>query len=501
VTSPRKSWRLLGAGLVLTTCAGVMAVTTDREGRGPVVALAGVETPYLKIKSVGVTAQEVSLAWVGNGKKYRVTLGDDLESPAETIITTGPSAVIAAPTAADPKGRVNFRVEALDDQSAEVKVEGSLNLLPATPEKPKVKAVVADGAVVHWPAAEYATTYDIAVSNSKEELPAQAQRLTVSGTSFATDQLKPDSTYWVRVRAVGEAGVSEFGPATKITTPPAATQVTVGSWNICSEACSGFGGRVGGQAAQVHASGVDVMTLQEAGGKRVGGTTKSAFSGGPLGLVPAEGGGNSRYIFYSSKKYNQLAGGRWPIGNGRWAAWARLQDKETEQTFVVLSVHLLTGNNKNGPRASQMRTLLSRLASVNSVKDPVVMAGDFNSGTHRRADTVGPIVRGADYRDTVEVASDKTNAQVNTGSRKGNRAIMSADHVDHIYVSEQWSVPSWRQWANLSGTTYVGKWLSDHNMIGATVILKPKTDEKTAISEVVEVPVSIATSAVSSTES
>ena len=69
VTSPRKSWRLLGAGLVLTTCAGVMAATTDREGRGPVVALAGVETPYLRIESVGVTAQEVSLAWVGNGEK------------------------------------------------------------------------------------------------------------------------------------------------------------------------------------------------------------------------------------------------------------------------------------------------------------------------------------------------------------------------------------------------------------------------------------------------
>ena len=129
------------------------------------------------------------------------------------------------------------------------------------------------------------------------------------------------------------------------------------------------------------------------------------------------------------------------------------------------------------------------------------MAGDFNSGTHRRADTVGPIVRAAEYRDTVEVATETTNAQVNTGSRRGNRAIMSADHVDHIYVSEQWSVNSWRQWANLSGTTYVGKWLSDHNMIGTTVMLKPKTDEKKLISQVVEVPVSIATSAAASTQS
>src|SRR5690606_13711240 len=154
------------------------------------------------------------------------------------------------------------------------------------------RRTASDGAVVRWKPADYATTYDVAVSRSRKKLPSKVKRLRKGGTAFATAGLKPETTYWVRVRAVGEAGVSEFGPATKVTTAPEASQFTVGAWNICSEACSGYGGRVGGQAAKVHEAEVDIMTLQEAGGKRVGPTTRAAFSGGPRGLVMAEGGGN-----------------------------------------------------------------------------------------------------------------------------------------------------------------------------------------------------------------
>ncbi|WP_286931021.1 MULTISPECIES: endonuclease/exonuclease/phosphatase family protein [Aeromicrobium] len=483
---------LVGAGVALTGFAGLLAATTDSEGRGPVVELAGLEEPYLKVTSVDVDPREVSLAWAGNGSEYRVSLGEDLTKPTRTLITTQPQAVLPAPDAADPKGRVSYRVEAVDEGDTEMAVEGTVTLLPHVPAKPKVKLTAPDGAVLKWKRAAYATTYDVAVSHSKRELPRKVRRLKEGGTAFATTSLKPEKTYYVRVRAVGEAGVSEFGPPIKVTTPPEASEFTIGSWNICAEACSGFGGRRGPQAAQVHAAEVDIMAVQEAGGKRVGPTTNAAFSGGPRGLVMAQGGGNSRYLFYSPEKFEQLAGGRWSLGHGRWATWARLEDKETERPFVVVSVHLLSGHNKTGQRASEMRTLMGGLASVNPAGDPVVLAGDFNSGTHRNGDTVGPIVRANGYRDSVEVAEDTENAQVNTGSRRGDSAIMSADHVDHIYVSDQWAVPAWKQWASLSGTTYVGPWLSDHNMIGATVALEREDEELVKEpSEVVTVPAEI----------
>lgn len=467
-----------------------MAATTDRDGHGPIVALAGLETPYLKLLSVQVAPREVSLVWMGNGSQYRVSIGDDLDRPDATIVTSEPQAVLAAPRTRDPSGRVNYRVEAVDAGSTELAVDGTLTLLPEVPRKPEIKRTEPEGAVVRWKPASYATTYDVAVSRSKKELPKNVKRLAKGGTTFATDRLTPDTTYWMRVRAVGEAGVSAFGKPTKIVTPPGESQFTVGAWNICSEACSGYGGRVGGQASQVHASEVDIMTLQEAGGERVGPTTKGAFSGGPRHLAVAEGGGNSRYIFYSTDKFEQLAGGRWSLGHGRWAAWARFEDLATEREFIVVSVHLLNGHNATGQRASEMRILMSGLASVNPQGDPVVLGGDFNSGTHRSGDSVGPIVRANGYRDTVEVADETENAQVNTGSRRGNTAIMSHDHVDHIYVTEQFGVPAWKQWANLSGTTYVGTWLSDHNMIGATLTLLPdEEDTITKPTKVVSVPV------------
>lgn len=480
---------LVGVGLVLTVTAGVLAATTDREGHGPVVALAGVDAPYLKLVSVDVAPTEVAIAWSGNGEQYRVSLGSDLTRPDRTIVTTEPRAVLAAPRAADPTGKVSYRVEQVDDGTPRATVEGTVTLLPEVPPKPKVRRTAPEGAVVRWKPADYATTYDVAVSRSKKKLPREVKRLKRGGTSFATDRLKPETTYWVRVRAVGQAGVSEFGPATKVVTPPDTSDLRIGSWNICSEACKGYGGRVGGQAAQVHAAEVDVMALQEAGGERVGPRTRVAFSGGPRGLVMASGGGNSRYLLYSPDKLEQLGGGRWSLGHGRWATWARFQDLKTERPFIVVSVHLLSGHNKTGQRASEMRTLMGSLRAVNPDGVPVVLAGDFNSGTHRRGDTVGPIVRGAAFRDAVEVADSTVNAQVNTGSRRGDKAIMSADHVDHIYVSPDWGVPAWKQWASLSGTTYVGPWLSDHNMIGATLRLqRADADEVRRPSPVVPVP-------------
>jgi hypothetical protein len=411
-----RSLCLLGTGLVLTGGAAVMAATTDPDGHGPVVALAGVESPYLKVVSVDVDPRQVSLAWTGNGSQYRVSLGDNLAQPTRTVLTTEPEAILRAPEVSDPKGRVSYRVEAVEDGATELAVEGTVTLLPDVPPKPKVKRIAAEGAVVTWKAADYATTYDIAVSRTKKAVPEQVRRLTRGGTAFATSSLKPESTYWMRVRAVGDAGVSGFGPPVRVITPPADSEFAIGSWNICAEACDGFGGRVGGQAPQVHEAGVDIMTLQEAGGQRVGPTTRAAFSGGPRQLVMADGGGNSRYILYSSQKFDQLAGGRWALGHGRWAAWARLVDKETERPFIVVSVHLLSGHDKTGERASEMRTLMSGLAGVNPSGNPVVMAGDFNSGTHRSGDSVGPVVRANGYRDTVEVAEGTENAQVNTST-------------------------------------------------------------------------------------
>ncbi len=480
---------------MLTIAAAALAATTDDGGNGPVVAFVGAEQPRLELVSVDAENHEVALTWTGSSDEYRVTLGADPAKPAATVVTREPQAVLAAANAADPKGKVTYRVEAVDDGATEQSVEGSVTLPPAVPAKPRVKKSQPKSAVVRWKPADYATTYDVAVSRKKDDLPASAKRLTTGGTTFSTHGLKPDTTYWVRVRAVGEAGVSDFGPPVKIVTPPAASEVTVGSWNICSEACSGYGGRAPKQAAQVQASTVDIMTVQEAGGVRVGRTTRAVFSGGPKSFVAATGGSQSRYIFYRGEKFDQLAGGTWSVGH-YGATWAQFSDKETERSFYVVSLHLQTGKNSksNSTRGSQIRSILARLDATNTTDDPVVLAGDFNTGRHRGGDSVGPIVRGDGFSDSVEIAETAENADVNTGSRRGNSAIYSHDHVDHIYVSTDVKVPAWKQWVNLAGSTYVGTWLSDHNMISATISLERAPVETAKPSDVVKVPSTLPTS-------
>lgn len=479
---------LVGAGLVATTIAAVLAATSNDDGSGPLLAAVGADPVSLEVTDVDIAARAVSLTWAGTSDQYRVVAGGDLSRPAQTITTSGASAVLDAPKAADALGRVNYRVEAVEDGKTEVSVEGTVVLPPSVPRKLEVRRAATTSAVVRWKQARYATTYDVAISRNKKKLPEQARRLVTKGTSFSTRGLKPDQTYWMRVRAVGEAGVSEFGKPIKVRTQTAESQFKVGSWNICSESCADYDGRVGGQAAQVHAAGVDIMTLQEAGGVRVGAITKSAFSGGEPGLVPATGGAQSRYIFYRPEKFEQLAGGVWSVGH-YGATWARFKDRATERTFFVVDIHLETGKSSksNSTRGSQLSSILGRLDAANSQDDPVVLAGDFNTGVHRSGDSVGPILISAGYADTVAVAEQTENAQVNTGSRSGDRAIMSGDHVDHVYVSDDWGVPAWKQWANLSGTTYVGPWLSDHNMIGATLALgreKSKSPRATRTSAV-----------------
>lgn len=456
----------LALGVALTAGAGVLAVTADAKDAGASPVPLARQKPTLAVTSVDVAPHQISLAWRGNAPQYRVTLGDN----GASVTTKQPEAVIAtAQAAADARGRVTYRVEAVADDATEASVQGTLTLLPAVPAKPKVTAAAAKTAVVTWKPAAYAATYDVVVAPADAALPATALRLTKAGTSLTAAGLRPDTTYTARVRAVGDAGVSDFGAPTTFTTPPATSEFTVGSWNICSEACSGFGGRVRGQAARVQASTIDILAVQEAGGVRVGRTTRAAFSGGEREFVAAAGGAQSRYLFYRPEKFAQLAGGVWSVGH-YGASWARFRDLATERTFYVVSIHLQTGKSggANSKRGAQIRAILSRLRATNTTDDPVVLAGDFNTGRHRSGDKVGPIVRADGFTDSVEVAAQTEGARINTGSRRGDHAILSGDHVDHVYASAGLTADSWKQWVQLSGTTYTGPWLSDHNLISGT---------------------------------
>lgn len=214
---------------------------------------------------------------------------------------------------------------------------------------------------------------------------------------------------------------------------------------------------------------MDIMALQEAGGQRVGRTTNAAFSGGERGFVRATGGSKTRYIFYRDSLFDQLAGGAFSIGHGRTVTWARFEDRKTNQPFVVASVHLVPGKNgkKDRARGSQAASLAAGINRINPAKDPVVLAGDFNTGRHRGGDRVFGRLGGAGYTDSVSIAKLAENSAMNTFNRNSTSSRRSGDHVDHIFVSAGFDVPLWRQYNHI----HQGRVLTDHNMIAAKLRL------------------------------
>lgn len=125
---------------------------------------------------------------------------------------------------------LRYRVEAIGENAGANAASGIIATPPGLPRKSTISDLESRSVRVSWPAVANATAYDIAL-----------------------------------------------GPKKKFRTRVEKSDVVIGAWNICSEACSGYGGRVGGMAQQVQSSNIDILTLQEAGDKRVGPATNAAW--------------------------------------------------------------------------------------------------------------------------------------------------------------------------------------------------------------------------------
>lgn len=438
------------------------------------------------------SGSSTTLRWEGSTTDYRVVVGADLDRPTRVLLTEVPQVTLTdLPASSSDDGAYAYRVERLSDGEPVDMQTGTFVVSPTVPAKLKAAETTAEAVKLTWRKAGWATTYDISLSTDKADTVEHVRRLDEERTSAVVTGLKADTTYWARVRAVNSEHTGDWSEPVKVTSGSAATTFSLGSWNICAEACSGYKSRVGSMVSQVNAAELDIVALQEAGGTRVGRTTAAAFSGGPQGYVLASGGGESRYLFYRPARFDQLAGGHIALGNGRWATWARFQDKETSQTFIAVSVHLITGksNAANAKRGRQTTSLLSQLRRINTADDPIVYAGDFNSGTHRSRDTPGSLIRGAGLVDTVTIAESKVNADINTGRSRGTKVIRSADHVDHIFASPEFEVCRWQQYAKTSGNRYVGKFITDHNLITATLVLPNESADLGKATPFTKVPV------------
>ncbi|KQV75324.1 hypothetical protein ASC61_10100 [Aeromicrobium sp. Root344] len=429
-----------------------------------------------KLTATPLSPTSVKLAWQGSDDvdSYVVKVGGDralTKARTTKVPAKGTSVTLADLGAATPGVDQFYRIDAIRDGKVRSSRTARFTLKPAAIAGLRIKQTTADGVRATWKKVANARQFDVTIARDKAFTKKVVAVRTLRGAnSFVSRGLAAGTTYWFRVRPVNGDQVGALAKPVSFRTMPRQTSFKVGTWNVCSEKCSGYAGRARIGAAFFNANKIDIFGLQESGGQRVGATTKAIWSGGTQKFVRATGGAEARYIFYRPKLFTQLSGSYFAIGDGRHTTWAKFRVKATGRIFYYVDIHLDNGKGNDSHRSREMNVLLARMASINDKGLPMIYAGDFNSGKHRGADSPGVKMRAAGMTDSVDLVKNPINAEFNTSYPDGGTPRSGA-HVDHIFVSKQFTVLGWKQLVRLSGGSYARPAVSDHNALTAVVAL------------------------------
>lgn len=315
-----------------------------------------------------------------------------------------------------------------------------------------------------WATAKRTTGYTVQISRTSTFDKPTTRK--VAKNSVTISGLKKPNTYWVRVRATNASAMGAFSPAQRV--GPKVAQVRVGTWNLCDK-CGNYDRRSKAAADVMAKEKVDILAVQEAGyrSSRDGKNTIRNLGSGRHGMALAPGGDKDRYIFYRTSKYSTKRGGLTHIGYSRYMAWTVLKDKATGREVFVANIHLTPGKNRKATnrRTAGMKNTVRKIRALNTSKLPVILVGDFNTGTNRPDDRTDAVLRAADYSDTLRAsATSPVNAKYNTavpgGSKGKGLQRKNGGHIDRIMVWGGADTRSWKQ---------VVKRVSDHNGLVSTV--------------------------------
>lgn len=449
----------LGVGLFLTH--------REPERLDPPTALAA--TP------LGPTSVELRWKASENADSYNVVVGADpaLTAPVVTKVSATRTQISLSDIKASSPGIDQFyRIDAIKDDVVRSSRTTRFTLKPGAVRKLAVKRATAGGFKATWKNTANARQFDVTLSRNKAftDQTTTVRTLTADPT-FVTTGLKSATSYWIKVRPVNGDQIGDFTEPVKVSTTVRETAFRVGTWNVCSEKCSGYASRARIMASYIDDNKLDMFALQESGGERVGKVTNEIFSGHSQKYIRADGGARARYIFYRPAIFEQLSGGNFSIGDGRDTTWASFKVKQTGRIFYYVSVHLENGKGNDAKRSREMDRMLSQMAQINDTGKPMIYAGDFNSGVHRGADSPGVKMRAAGFGDTFGMTKEIINGQINTSHTFSTNVLASTAHVDHIWVSKEFDVESWSQLVRLAGGRYARPVVSDHNLLAAVVAL------------------------------
>lgn len=271
------------------------------------------------------------------------------------------------------------------------------------------------------------------------------------------------------------------------TTPE--SQISVATWNVCGASCGNWEERSKLAAAEIRRTQPDILAVQEGGwGATKRGHTFSQLAAAGYKTINNRKPFIGRYIFYKPEKVKVIDGGSFGLGGTHGMAWSTFESLTTGDQFAVVDVHLTFPLGADAQRAAQMNTGMDKLTPKLGGL-PTLWVGDFNSNKSRADDAPARIMKKAGYVDARDVATRAENADVNSARDRSATAPVehNGNQTDHIYVPKAGAaVTSWQQTFNAVKDRYQPPFITDHNMISATIAFgSDSTSSPTAPGEAV----------------
>lgn len=347
---------------------------------------------------------------------------------------------------------------------------------------------------VDWADVKGAKGYNVYASTSYDGVMKLTKpTMVVTGSKATLTGLYQGRDYFVTVQAYNAAGKgprsTRVGHGTIIAEAKAGTTkaLTMLTWNVCSNACSGIASRTTTINNRILELQPDLVALQEA----------SKYTKKPTGYAFVVNGQNDimvRYGSYATVKGKTATNGTATFPSkyttaGKGVSWAALKDKNGKYVLVI-SAHLRTGTTKKevAQRVYETQWLASFVANRTSVLNkyygtltnwkaaPVVILGDTNTNKSRTGDGTLSSLEKAGYYDAFDQAHKLTGQHYNTATPKMSLTpvvgITWGDHVDKVLVKPSKAVVvSWANAAKMKSGKYVGPLGSDHQPVLVSLIL------------------------------
>ena len=152
----------------------------------------------------------------------------------------------------------------------------------------------------------------------------------------------------------------------------------------------------------------------------------------------------------------------WQAGSPRMATWVRFLDKVTNKEFVAINTHLDNTASQARERAAQK--VVDKLAGIDPNNLPVILTGDFNSGSGEKA---YEIVTKAGFKDSWPAAAKRGDSYETFRNDPQKPPVKGGGPIDFIFTKGAGTVSA----AAVSTFSKNGVYPSDHTPVLARLDL------------------------------